>query len=59
MKSIIKRLNDSHIFDISINSDSTELTIIECCDYYYADNINKQELKTLIEELVVIHDNMK
>ena len=56
---MLNELRDNGIFEVSLNSDKSSLTIIECCDYHYSMNITKQQLNKLIKELSNIYKEMK
>ena len=57
--SIVKFLDDEHIFRTKLSEDKQKLGFRERCDNYFALELNKDDLRELIAELTGIWKHME
>lgn len=55
---ILERLSEKWVVYFELNEEKTQLNVMEGCDLYYSVDLNKQEVKQLIEELCFLYEEM-
>ena len=55
---ILKKLSDKNVVFFELNNEKTLMNVTEGCDLCFFVDLNKQEVKQLIEELTELYETM-
>ena len=54
----LERLSEKRVVYFELNEEKMQLNVMEGCDLYFSVDLNKQEVKQLIEELFFLYEEM-
>jgi hypothetical protein len=57
--SVFEKLYEERVASFSLTNDKAQLTVQECCDFYFTSGLKKAEVKQLIDELTAIYNQME
>lgn len=57
--SILEYLESRYVVSFELSTDATKVRVIDGCDRYYSEDLDKQQIASLIVELQTLHDRMK
>jgi hypothetical protein len=58
-ESILQRLHTNSIVLFELSEDKSVMDVLELCDLYFEDKLNKKQVGQLIKELQHLHKQMK
>ena len=56
---LLNFIKEKRVFGIHLSNDKKEITFWEECDNYFEVNLNKEQLKELIDEFKIIYESME
>lgn len=57
-RSVLGWLDDRSVVSFGLSHDKRRLNVIECCDYYYNEEMTRLEAQQLIRELTALVEQM-